>query len=185
MVKGRKVVFTELNLKGAFIIDLERHEDERGFFARTFCVDEFQARGLNARLIQCSVSFNKQRGTLRGMHWQAAPQLECKLVRVTRGAIHDVIIDLRKSSPTFKEHVAVELTSENRRQLYVPEGFAHRFQTLADETEVFYQISAPHAPSLGRGVRWDDPAFGIEWPAAGKRILNERDATYPDFKEAP
>src|SRR6188768_2045299 len=114
------MVFTELSLKGAFIIDLERNEDERGFFARTFCVEEFQARGLNARLIQCSVSFNKHRGTPRGMHWQAAPQVECKLARVTRGAIHDVIIDLRPGSPTFKQHVGVELTSENRRQLYIP-----------------------------------------------------------------
>jgi dTDP-4-dehydrorhamnose 3,5-epimerase len=178
------MVFTETKLKGAFIIDLERHEDERGFFARTFCTDEFHARGLNARLIQCSVSFNNRCGTLRGMHWQAPPQVECKLVRVTRGAIHDVIIDLRTGSPTFKQHVAVELTEENRRQIYVPEGFAHGFQTLADDTEVFYQMSAVHSPGLARGVRWNDPAFGIEWPAVEQRIMNERDATYSDFEEA-
>lgn len=177
------MVFTESKLKGAFIIDLEKHEDERGFFARTFCVDEFQAHGLNARLIQCSVSFNKRRGTLRGMHWQAPPQMECKLVRATRGAIHDVIIDLRPGSPTFKQHRAVELTQENRRQLYVPEGFAHGFQTLADDTEVFYQMSATHAPGLARGVRWNDPAFGIDWPAVEQRIINERDAAYPNFEE--
>ena len=178
------MVFTETKLKGAFIIDLDKHEDERGFFARTFCVEEFQARGLNARLIQCSVSFNKRRGTLRGMHWQAPPQAECKLVRVTRGAIHDVIIDLRRGSPTFKEHVAVELTAENRRQVYVPEGFAHGFQTLADETEIFYQMSAAYAPGLTRGLRWDDAAFGITWPNVEQRIINERDASYPDFQEA-
>src|SRR5205085_11491178 len=123
------MVFTETKLKGAFIIDLERHEDERGFFARAFCVDEFQSRGLNARLVQCSISFNERRGTLRGMHWQEPPHAECKLVRVTRGAIHDVILDLRAGSPTFKQHLAVELTAENRRQLYVPEGVEHGFQT--------------------------------------------------------
>jgi dTDP-4-dehydrorhamnose 3,5-epimerase len=177
------MVFTETKLKGAFIIELERNEDERGFFARTFCVDEFQARGLNARLIQCSISFNHRRHTLRGMHYQHPPHGECKLVRVTQGAIHDVIIDLRENSPTFKEHAAVELSAGNRRQLYVPEGFAHGFQTLADETEVFYQMSATYVPALGGGVRWNDPAFGIAWPAAGQRIMNERDANYPDFKE--
>jgi dTDP-4-dehydrorhamnose 3,5-epimerase len=177
------MVFTETKLKGSFVIDLERREDERGFFARTFCIDEFQARGLNARLVQCSISFNKARGTLRGMHWQAEPQAECKLVRVTRGAIHDVIIDLRAGSPTFKQHQAVELSDENRRELYVPEGFAHGFQTLEDDTEIFYQMSAGHAPALSRGVRWNDPQFGIDWPAAEHRIINERDANYPDFKE--
>jgi dTDP-4-dehydrorhamnose 3,5-epimerase len=177
------MVFTETKLKGAFVIELERHEDERGFFARTFCVDEFQTRGLNARLMQCSVSFNHARGTLRGLHYQVAPQAECKLIRVTRGALFDVILDLRPGSATFKQHVAFELTAENHRQVYVPEGFAHGFQTLEDNTEVFYQISATFSPGLGRGVRWNDPAFGIEWPAAERRIMNERDASYPDFKE--
>jgi dTDP-4-dehydrorhamnose 3,5-epimerase len=176
------MVFTEMKLKGAFVIELERNEDERGFFARTFCVDEFQTRGLNARLVQCSVSFNKRRGTLRGMHYQVPPQAECKLVRVTRGAICDVLIDLRSGSPTFKQHVAIELTAENRRQVYVPEGFAHGFQTLDDNTEVFYQMSATYSPGLSRGVRWDDPAFGIEWPEVEHRIVNERDANYPDFQ---
>lgn len=164
------------------MIDIERKEDERGYFARTFCVDEFQARGLNARLIQCSVSFNKRRGTLRGMHWQDPPHAECKLVRVTRGSIFDVIIDLREGSPTHKQHVAIELTADNRRQVYVPEGCAHGFQTLEDNTEVFYQMSAAFAPVLGRGVRWNDPAFGIQWPEVPERIINERDAHYPDFK---
>jgi dTDP-4-dehydrorhamnose 3,5-epimerase len=176
------VVFTETKLKGAFVIDIERKEDERGFFARTFCVDEFQAHGLNARLIQCSVSFNHRRGTLRGMHWQDPPHAECKLVRVTRGGILDVIIDLRSGSPTYKQHVAVELTAENRRQVYVPEGFAHGYQTLEDNTEVSYQMSAAFAPVLSRGVRWNYPAFGIQWPDTPQRFINERDANYPDFK---
>jgi dTDP-4-dehydrorhamnose 3,5-epimerase len=179
------MVFTETKLKGAFVIDLERDEDERGFFARTFCVEEFQARGLNARLVQCSVSFNIARGTLRGLHYQVPPQAECKLVRVTRGAIFDVIVDLRPASPTFKQYFALELTAENRRQVYVPEGFAHGFQTLEDNTEVFYQMSAPHAPALARGVRWNDPVFGIEWPDVERRVMNERDTNYPDFKGEP
>jgi dTDP-4-dehydrorhamnose 3,5-epimerase len=177
------MVFTETKLKGAFVIDLERLEDERGFFARTFCADEFQTRGLNARLRQCNISFNKTRGTLRGMHWQDPPHTECKLVRVTRGAIYDVFIDLRANSPTFKQYLAVELTADNGREVYVPEGFAHGFQTLEDNTEVFYQMSAAHAPGLARGVRWNDPVFGIEWPEVERRIINERDASYPDFKE--
>ena len=177
------MVFAETKLKGAFVIDLARNEDERGFFARTFCVDEFQSRGLNARLVQCSVSFNKTRGTLRGMHWQEPPQAECKLVRVTRGAIFDVIVDLRPTSPTFKQYFAIELNADNHTQVYVPEGFAHGFQTLEDATEVAYQISAAHAPALARGVRWNDPAFAIRWPEAEPRIINQRDASYPDFKE--
>jgi dTDP-4-dehydrorhamnose 3,5-epimerase len=175
------MIFKETMLKGAFLIDLEPHVDERGFFARTFCVDEFQARGLNARMVQCSISFNKARGTLRGMHWQTPPQAEAKLVRVTRGAIFDAIIDLRPGSPTFKQHFVCELTADNRRMLYVPEGCAHGFQTTEDDTEVFYQMSAVFAPAVARGVRWNDPAFGIQWPDTPKRILNERDASYPDF----
>ena len=177
------MVFTETKLKGSFLIESDRKEDDRGFFARTFCVDEFQARGLNGRVVQCSFSFNRRRGTLRGMHWQDPPQTECKLIRVTRGAVFDVIIDLRPGSPTFRQHIAVELTAENRRQIYVAEGFAHGFQTLEDNTEVFYQMSAVYSPALCRGVRWNDPAFGIRWPDVEQRIMNERDATYPDFKE--
>ena len=175
------MIFKEMMLKGAFLIDVEPHEDERGFFARTFCVDEFQAHGLNARMVQCSISFNKVRGTLRGMHWQTAPQAEAKLVRVTRGAIFDAIIDLRPASPTFKQHFVCDLTASNHRTLYVPEGCAHGFQTMEDDTEVFYQMSAVFAPALARGVRWDDPAFGIQWPDVPRRILNPRDASYPDF----
>ena len=177
--------FQETILKGAFLIDLEPHEDERGFFARTFCVDEFQAHGLNARLVQCSISFNKSRGTLRGMHWQTEPHAEAKLIRVTRGAIFDAIIDLRRGSPTFMQHVTAELTADNHRMLYVPEGCAHGFQTLEDSSEVFYQMSAVFAPALAQGVRWNDPAFGIQWPEADPRILNERDAGFPDFGGQP
>lgn len=176
------MVFTETQLKGAYVIELVPNEDDRGFFARTFCVDEFQARGLNGRLVQCSISFNRRRGTLRGLHWQIPPASECKLVRVTRGAIFDVIVDLRPGSPTLKQHFAIELTAENRRQLYVPEGFAHGFQTLEDNTEIFYQMSCAYSPALARGARWNDPAFGIRWPDVEERIINERDATYPDFK---
>jgi dTDP-4-dehydrorhamnose 3,5-epimerase len=174
------VIFKETKLKGAFIIEPERIEDERGFFARTFCRNEFEAHGLNPHLVQCSVSFNKKKGTLRGMHYQTAPHEETKLVRCTRGAIYDVMLDLRPTSPTFKQWVSVELTGENRRMLYIPEGVAHGFETLLDETEVLYQMSEFFHPDCARGVRWDDQKFGIEWPSA-ERIISERDRAYPDF----
>jgi dTDP-4-dehydrorhamnose 3,5-epimerase len=174
------VIFMPTALPGAFVIEPERHEDPRGFFARTWCAREFEAHGLRARLVQCSVSFNKRKGTLRGMHFQAAPHDEAKLVRCTMGAIHDVIIDLRRTSATYRQHVAVVLTAETRRMLYVPEGFAHGFQTLADETEVFYQMSEFYSPDHARGVRWDDPAFAIDWPGDDRTIL-DRDRAYPDF----
>ena len=174
------MIFIETTLQGAFIIELDKLEDERGFFARTWCQREFAAHGLNPHLVQCNISFNRQRGTLRGMHYQAAPHEEAKLVRCTRGGIYDVIIDLRAQSPTFKHHIAVTLTAQNYRMLYVPEGYAHGFQTLEDNTEVVYQMSAFYAPDSARGVRWDDPAFGIQWPSA-QRIISERDRTYPDF----
>jgi dTDP-4-dehydrorhamnose 3,5-epimerase len=164
------MIFTETKLKGAFVIDIEPREDERGFFARSWCEDEFKEHGLNPRLAQCNISFNKKRGTLRGMHYQIEPFPEAKVVRCTMGAIYDVILDLRPESPTFKQWFAVELTAENRRALYVPEGFAHGFQTLVDNTEVFYQMSEFHHPECARGVRWDDLAFGIEWPVAISRI---------------
>ena len=180
MYEEAKMIFRELALKDAFIVDIERREDERGFFARTFCEREFEAHGLHRRLVQSSISFNKSKGTLRGMHYQTAPNEEAKVVRCTQGAIYDVIIDLRQRSPTFKQWQAVELTSENRRMIYVPEGFAHGFQTLEDATEVLYFMTEFYAPEVSRGVRWDDPAFGIRWPAA-ERTIAIRDQQYPAF----
>ena len=174
------MIFNETELKGAFLLGLERREDARGFFARTFCAREFQAYGLNPALAQCNTAFTLKASTLRGMHFQIAPHEEDKLVRCTRGAIHDVIIDLRLQSPTYKRHFAIVLTADNRIMIYIPKGFAHGFQTLEDNTEVFYQMSEFFAPECARGVRWNDPAFGIVWPRANP-IMNERDQTYPDF----
>ena len=174
------MIFTETPLKGAFLIELERHEDDRGFFARTFCQKEFETHGLSPRIVQCSVSFNRRRGTLRGMHYQTAPYEEVKLIRCTRGSLYDVIIDLRSSSPTRTKYFAADLSADNGRMLYVPEGFAHGFQTLEDNTEVFYQMSQFYAQEYSKGVRWDDPTFSIPWPPA-ERIILERDRTYPLF----
>jgi len=174
------MVFTETKLKGVVTIEPELQEDERGFFARTFDQKEFEARGLNPRVVQCNISFNKKKGTLRGMHYQIAPYQEAKLVCCTKGAIYDVIIDLRKASPTLRQWVAVKLTAENRRMLYIPEGFAHGFQTLEDNTEVFYQISEFYHPEASRGVRWNDPAFRIVWPN-DITVVSDRDREYPDF----
>jgi len=170
--------FMETRLKGAFIIEPERLEDERGFFARTFCLKEFEAHGLNPKMVQCNISYNKHKGTLRGMHYQAAPMAEAKLVRCTRGAIYDVIIDLRPDSPTYCQWLAEELNTENSKMIYIPEGFAHGFQTMEDDTEVFYQMSEFYSPEHARGVRWDDPVFGIEWPLNTK-IISEKDNNYP------
>jgi dTDP-4-dehydrorhamnose 3,5-epimerase len=174
------VIFIETQLAGAYIIDIERYEDERGFFARTWSIEEFADHGLETALAQSSISYNHQAGTLRGMHYQVEPYAEVKLVRCTAGAIYDVIIDLRLDSPTFKRWVAVELTAKNRRMLYIPKGFAHGFQTLADGSEVLYQISTSYQPKAGRGVRWDDPAFSIEWllPIS---VIAQRDAMYPNY----
>jgi len=173
--------FIETRLKGAYIIELDRIADERGFFARSWSQTQFADLGLSSRIVECSVSFNRTKGTLRGMHYQAAPHAEVKLVRCTAGAIYDCIIDLRRSSPTFKEWVAVELTAENHLALYIPEQFAHGFLTLADGSEVFYQMSEAHAPESARGLRWDDPALGIDWPGP-IRVVNERDRTFADFE---
>lgn len=178
--EGLFVIFRETALKGAFVIEPERKEDDRGFFARTWCAEEFASRGLNPRLVQCSISYNKKRGTLRGMHYQVAPFEEAKLVRCTRGAIFDVIIDLRLASATYAKHVSVVLSEANRHMLYIPEGMAHGFQTMEDETEVFYQMSQMFHPESARGVRWDDPSFGIEWPPAD-RIISVRDRQYAAF----
>ncbi len=173
------MIFREI-LPGAFLIELERIEDERGFFARSFCQREFEAHGLDPCVAQCNISYNPQRGTLRGIHYQAAPHREAKLVRCTRGAIHDVVLDLRPDSPRYLQHVGIELSAENRRMIYIPVGCAHGFLTLDDDTEVFYQMSNFYAPEAARGVRYDDPAFGIVWPEP-VRLVSERDRTYPDL----
>ena len=176
-----ELIFRETKLPGAFVIEAVKAEDERGFFARTFCRREFEDHGLNAQVAQCSVSFNKRKGILRGMHFQAAPFGEAKLVRCIAGSIYDVIIDLRPASPTFKQYFGVELSAQSQTMLYVPEHFAHGFQTLEDGSAVFYQISQFYSGEHARGVRWDDPAFGIDWPPA-ERTINERDRSYPDFR---
>jgi len=173
------MIFRETSLTGAFVIDIEKREDARGFFARTWCRREFEANGLDTRIVQCSVSFNARRGTLRGLHYQAPPYEEVKLVRCTKGGVYDVIVDVRAASRTFLRWLGVELTAGNGRMLYVPKGFAHGFQTLVDETEIFYQISEYYTPEAQRGLRWDDPALGIEWPETPERIISERDAVWP------
>ena len=175
------MVFTEASLKGAFIVDLERIEDNRGFFARSWCRHEFEARGLNAELVQCNVSRNRVKGTLRGLHYQAAPYAEAKLVRCTRGAIFDVMVDLRPGSDTFLQHFPCTLSEDNHRALYIPEGFGHGFLTLTDESEVFYQMSQFYQPWAARGLRWNDPAVGISGPEP-VAVISERDRTYPDFR---
>lgn len=174
------MIFSETKLKGAFLIEPERKEDQRGFFARTWCQQEFEDHGLNSKLVQCSISFNNRKGTLRGMHFQEAPFEETKLVRCTKGEIFDAIIDLRPNSETFKKYFSVILNEENRLMLYIPPGFAHGFQTMTENAEVFYQMSQFYSPEHSRGVRWNDPAFGIQWPA-DDRIIIDRDSNYPDF----
>jgi dTDP-4-dehydrorhamnose 3,5-epimerase len=175
------MIFSETPLKGAFVVDPEPIVDERGFFARLWCKQEFEAHGLDGSLVQSSVSFNSRAGTLRGLHYQAPPSAEAKIVRCTSGSIFDVIVDLRDDSPTFTRHFGVTLSSSNRRMLYIPKGFAHGFQTLEDATEVTYQMSAFYDAAAARGVRWNDPIFRIEWPTVEHRIVNTRDASYPDF----
>ncbi|HEY8507269.1 MAG TPA: dTDP-4-dehydrorhamnose 3,5-epimerase [Steroidobacteraceae bacterium] len=175
--------FTTTALEGVLLVDIERHTDERGFFARTWCAREFAAAGIDTPLVQTSVSWNARRGTLRGMHFQRPPSREGKLVRCTRGRMLDVLVDLRPESATFLKHVRVELEAETYRAVYVPPGVAHGFQTLVDDTEVLYCMTDYHAPELAAGVRWNDPAFGIEWPITPP-IMNARDASYPDFQGA-
>ncbi|MFA6544085.1 MAG: dTDP-4-dehydrorhamnose 3,5-epimerase [Limisphaerales bacterium] len=177
--------FIPTKLAGVWIVEPERREDERGWFARTWCAEEFAKHGLNPGLSQCSASFNRLRGTLRGMHYQSAPHEEAKLVRCVRGAMFDVALDLRPASPTFRQWVGVELTPDNGRALYVPEGCAHGFQTLVGDTEVLYLISAPWHAGSTQGVRWNDPAFGIEWPLPAEVTLNDRDRELPDFRPHP
>lgn len=172
--------FIETTLPGVYLIEPEPLVDERGFFARTFCEREFVEHGLNPQLVQCSVSFNERQATLRGMHYQRPPHEETKLVRCTAGAIYDLIIDLRKDSATHGQSYAVELNSRNLRMLYIPAGFAHGFQTLLPGSEVFYQMSELYTPGSSAGVRWNDPAFGIDWPFP-EPFISERDANYPDY----
>jgi len=176
------MIFTETTLAGAYIIDLEKIEDERGFFARSWCEREFDAHGFDSRLVQCNVSFSKKRGTLRGLHYQAAPHEETKLVRCTKGSLFDVIVDLRKDSPTFLKWVGVKLTAANRRMLYIPKRFAHGFQTLENQTEIFYQMSEFFYQDAARGIRWDDPSIAVAWPRA-ERTISKRDQAYTDLEK--
>jgi len=175
------MIFKEAKLPGVCEIRLEHRSDERGFFARSWCEKEFAEHGLNARLVQCNISFNTHKGTLRGMHYQATPFAEAKLVRCTKGKLYDVVIDLRPQSSAYKQWVGIILSESNRCMLYIPEGCAHGFLTLENETEIFYQMSEFYNAGSARGVRWDDPAFNVEWPEPVK-IISDRDRTYPDFK---
>jgi dTDP-4-dehydrorhamnose 3,5-epimerase len=174
--------FLETKLPGVFEICPEPIHDQRGFFARSWCREEFSSRNLNANLVQCSISGNLRKGTLRGMHYQVAPFAEAKLVRCTRGSIFDVALDLRQDYPTFKQWTGAVLTAENHQMLFIPEGCAHGFLTLEDDCEVFYQMSEFYHPEAGRGVRWNDPVFAIEWPAEVE-VISQRDASYLDFVE--
>ena len=175
------MLFLPTALPGVFVIEPEPKGDDRGLFARTYCRDEFAAMGLCTAWAQCNVSFNTKAGTLRGMHWQAAPHEEVKLVRCTSGAALDVIADARPDSPTYRKWFTVEITAENRRAVYIPGGFAHGFQTLVAGTELFYQMSAVYVPEAARGARWDDPALGIPWPACDARVIAARDLAFPDL----
>ncbi len=176
------MIFQETRLEGAFIIEPEPIEDPRGFFARAWCQREFQAHGLKTHLAQANIAFSRKRGTLRGLHYQAPPAAEAKLIRCVRGAIFDAIIDLRPDSPSYEEWLGVELTAENYRMLYVPEGFAHGYQSLLDDTEAFYMVSQFYTPGAERGIRWDDPAFGIEWPIREAPTVSEKDRGWPPYR---
>lgn len=175
------MLFTETKLNGAFVLELEKREDSRGFFARTFCKREFAAHGMNPNVVQCNIAYNNKKGTIRGMHFQYAPFAEAKFIRCTKGAIYDVILDLRSGSPTFKQWASAELSEENHKMLYVPEGFAHGYQTLTDVSEILYQVSQFYAPESASGVRHDDPAFAIEWPLQ-VAVISDLDRKWPDFK---
>lgn len=175
--------FKEVRLPGVYLIEPEPIADERGFFSRTWCRREFASHGLNSALMQCNLSFNKKAGTLRGMHYQCAPFCEAKLVRCSMGAVYDVALDLRPESPTCWQWFATELNSQSRHMLYIPEGVAHGFQTLVDDSEVFYQMSASYHPECSRGVRWDDPLFNILWPIA-QPVLSAKDRAYPNYSPA-
>jgi dTDP-4-dehydrorhamnose 3,5-epimerase len=175
------MIFAETPLPGAYVIELDKHEDERGFFARSWCAREFTAKGLDPHLVQCNVSFNKLKGTLRGLHYQVPPHAEAKLVRCTKGSLFDVIVDLRKASPTFLKWFAIELTAANHRMIYIPNLFAHGFQTLEDDTEIFYQMSEFYEPAASKGLRWNDPRLGINWQDAD-RTMSQKDQAYPNLE---
>ena len=175
------MIFKETELKGAFVLEFELKKDERGFFARTFDRTVFKEHGLTGNILQSNLSFSRKAGTLRGMHYQVPPHEETKLIRCTRGAIYDVIIDLRPTSPTYKHWAAFELAHDNYKMLYVPKGFANGFQTLTDDVELSYHVSQFYSPESERGVRWDDPQFGIKWPQAPVRIMSEKDRNWPDY----
>ena len=175
------IIFRETKLKGAFVIEPQSFEDDRGVFARSYSEKEFASHGLNSRIAECNISFSINPYTIRGMHFQKPPDAQVKLVRCTKGAIFDVIIDLRPDSPTFKQWIGETLSEENRLMLYVPEGFAHGFQTVKAKSEVFYQVSRVYAPQSEGGVRWNDPAFDIQWPGVDGITINDRDQNYPDF----
>ena len=176
--------FTSTQLEGVFIIEPDVFEDQRGLFAVAWMPEEFAARGLDTRIAQASLALTRERGSIRGMHFQAAPFEEAKVIRVVRGAVFDVAVDLRPGSPTFRQWVGAELTADNRRIMYVPPGCAHGYQTLADDTEMFYFVSSPYSPPHQRGVRWNDPAFAIDWPLGAPSRIHDRDAAYPDFSPA-
>lgn len=175
------MIFTKTKLEDVYIIELEKMEDERGFFARAWCQKEFEKHGLDSQLVQVNLSFNNKKGTLRGMHYQVAPYEETKLVRCIRGAIYDLIIDLRPESPTYKQSFGVELTPENRKMFCVPKGFAHGYLTLEDNTEVLYQVSQFYAPGAEKGIRWIDPEFNLKWPLDENLLISEKDRNWPDF----
>lgn len=174
--------FTELSLAGAYLIEPEYIKDERGFFARCFCQEEFRRRGLHSQFEQCNISFNIKKGTLRGMHYQIDAKSEAKLIRCTIGKIFDVVIDLRPHSKTYKQWTSVELSAHTHSMIYIPEGFAHGFQTLEDHTELFYQMSVSYDSQSARGIRWNDPLVGIKWPLAEPLILSLKDQHYPNFE---
>lgn len=173
--------FTKTGIDGAYVIEIEPHCDDRGFFARAWCHREFETMGIQFNFVQSNIAFSKKKGTLRGMHFQKAPHAEAKFLRCVRGAVFDVMIDLRPDSPTFKKWFGIELTADNHKMVFIPEGFAHGYLTTVDDTEVFYLVSAFYSPDAEGGVRWDDPAFGVKWPMTGNLIISEKDRSLPYF----
>jgi len=174
--------FTELDIAGAFVIEIEPHIDERGFFARTWCSDEFKKHGLNPSIQQCNISYSEQKNTLRGMHYQSPPHSETKVVSCTQGRVYDVILDIRENSPTYGQWSSIVLDANEHKSIYIPGGLAHGFQTLENKCEMRYQMSTEYQANFSKGIRWNDPFFSIQWPKADTRIISSRDTAYPDFK---